>query len=298
MVSGDVQVARLSLFFSDPYSFPLPDGHRFPVEKYSQLRQRILESELSGLVDLLIPVPASEAQLGRVHSAGYIQSVLQGTLTDTELRRIGFPWSTGLVTRSLYSVGGTIAACHAALSVGVAMNLAGGTHHAHRDFGSGFCVFNDVAVAARAAQAEWGTGPILIIDCDVHQGDGTASIFEDDPSVFTFSIHAERNFPFRKSSSDLDLPLPDGCRDEAYLDALSGVLDGLLHEVKPDLALYLAGADPYHGDTLGRLELSKGGLATRDASRAGGLRPAPDPAGHRALRGLCVSNYRYRRHPP
>jgi acetoin utilization deacetylase AcuC-like enzyme len=229
-------VKRLPLYYSDTFTFPLPDGHRFPLEKYRALRRLIQGSELAGQVELRIPAPATISQLKRAHSTAYIEKVFEGTLT----------------------------AAHSALRAGIAMNLAGGTHHAHRDFGSGFCIFNDVAVAVRELQCEAGRPPVLIIDCDVHQGDGTASIFEDDPLVFTFSIHAERNFPFRKAASDLDLPLPDGCGDEAYLAALNAVLPALLDQVNPSIVFYIAGADPYRGDTLGRLALTRVGLAERD----------------------------------
>jgi len=257
-------VKSLPLYYSDTFTFPLPDGHRFPLAKYRALRQRIAGSELGRQVDLRIPAPATRTQLERAHSTEYVEKVFAGTLSAEELRRIGFPYSPELITRSLRSVGGTLAAAHDAFRAGIAMNLAGGTHHAHRDFGSGFCIFNDVAVAVRELQHEAGHRPVLIIDCDVHQGDGTASIFQDDPQVFTFSIHAEHNFPFRKTPGDLDLPLPDGCSDEAYLGALCAVLPVLLDKIQPSLIFYVAGADPYHGDALGRLALTRDGLARRD----------------------------------
>ncbi len=264
MTPGDPQVKRLTLFYSDTFHFPLPAGHRFPLRKYLALRQGIEGSGLREQVDLRVPDPATKTQLKRAHSAEYVEKVFEGVLTAAELRRIGFPYSPELVARSLRSVGGTISAAQAARREGIAMNLAGGTHHAYRDFGSGFCIFNDVAVAVRALQHEGGQPPVLILDCDVHQGDGTASIFQDDPLVFTFSIHAERNFPFRKAASDLDLPLPDGCGDEAYLAALDAALPALLDQVNPSIVLYIAGADPYRGDSLGRLALTRAGLAARD----------------------------------
>ena len=264
MTVSNLRAKGLPLFYSDPFTFPLPDGHRFPLEKYRKLRQLIQGSALASQVDLQIPAPATKVQLARAHSAEYIEKVFEGTLSPAELRRIGFPYSPELVARSLRSVGGTLSAAHAALRAGIAMNLAGGTHHAHRAFGSGFCIFNDVAVAVRDLQHEAGHFPVLIIDCDVHQGDGTASIFQDDPLVFTFSIHAERNFPFRKASSDLDLPLADGSGDELYLAALNAFLPAFLDAVNVSLVFFIAGADPYHGDALGRLALTRAGLAERD----------------------------------
>lgn len=255
----------MKIYYSDIFSFPLPPEHRFPLMKYSLLRDRILKNGTVHPEDLIVPEPASDTQLLRVHSPEYIHRVVNGTLDPREIRRIGLPWSPALVQRSRYSVGGTIAAARAAHENGIGFNLAGGTHHAHRDWGSGFCVFNDVAVAARELQ-DWGTiENILVLDCDVHQGDGTAAIFAGDDSVFTFSIHGERNFPFRKSASDLDIGLPDGADDETYLvnldDALSIVFDGT-HAF--DFAFYLAGADPYQRDTFGRLALTKPGLQERD----------------------------------
>ncbi len=187
-----------------------------------------------------------------------------GTLTEAEVRRIGFPWSPQLVERSRRSVGGTIAACRAALADGVAVNLAGGTHHAFPDHGEGFCVFNDAAVAARAMQAEGRAARILIIDCDVHQGNGTAAIFADDPTVFTFSIHGANNYPFRKVPGDLDISLPDATAGEVYLAALKKRLPEAIAAAQASLAIYLAGADPYEGDRYGRMMLTPGELAERD----------------------------------
>jgi len=254
----------MKAFYTDSFVLPLPEGHRFPMQKYSLLRQRVVECGILDPRDLLIPDAATDAELLRAHDVDYVHKVTTGALTDKEIRRIGFPWSPQLVERSRRSVGGTINACRQALLYGVAVNLAGGTHHAFADHGSGFCVFNDVAVAARAMQAEGRARRIVIIDCDVHQGDGTAAILNGDDSVFTFSIHGERNFPFHKQRSDLDLELPDGTEDEAYLAALDGALDTVLTAARADLAIYLAGADPFVGDRLGRMALSKAGLARRD----------------------------------
>lgn len=234
------------------------------MSKYSLLRDRLVEDASLIGVQLLESDPASDEQILRVHTPEYLEKVKQGTLSEKEIRRLGFPWSPQLLERSRRSVGGTIAACQAALQEGIAANLAGGTHHAHPDYGSGYCVFNDAAVAARAMQAEDKTRRILIVDCDVHQGDGTAAIFAGDPSVYTFSIHGAKNFPFHKKDSDLDLALPDGTEDTAYLEALKAGLDKSLQSHPFDLAIFLAGADAYGDDRLGRLNLSKAGLCQRD----------------------------------
>lgn len=255
---------RLPLYYSDVFEFPLPEGHRFPLRKYAMLRKAIEQGEFSERVLLQIPDPADDLQLLRVHSTEYLERVKAGSLEPGDIRRIGFPWSPELVERSRRSVGGTIAACRRACEVGLAMNLAGGTHHAHRSYGSGFCVFNDVAVAARDVQAQHAIEEMLIIDCDVHQGDGTAEIFAGDPSVTSFSIHAERNFPFRKSASDLDIALPDGADDEVYLAVLAPALERLFASTSPGLVVYLAGADPFQDDSLGRMALTKPGLSRRD----------------------------------
>lgn len=251
-------------FYCDHFVLPLPPGHRFPMAKYSRLRERALAEGVLRPEDLRVPPPASDEQLLRVHTPEYLQRVVEGRLTEKEVRRLGFPWSPQLVERSRRSVGGTIAACRAALAEGVAVNLAGGTHHAHPDFAAGFSLFNDVAVAARSMQAEERARRVVILDCDVHQGDGTAAIFADDPSVFTFSIHGARNFPFRKARSDLDIALPDGTGDEEYLATLEEGLWRALALARADLAIYVAGADPYEKDAYGRLGLTKEGLARRD----------------------------------
>jgi len=234
------------------------------MSKYSLLRDKLVADASLIDVQLLESDPASDEQLLRVHTPEYLEKVKQGTLSEKEIRRLGFPWSPQLLERSRRSVGGTIAACRAALQEGIAANLAGGTHHAHPDYGSGYCVFNDAAVAARTMQAEDRAKRILIVDCDVHQGDGTAAIFAGDPSVYTFSIHGAKNFPFHKKDSDLDLALPDVTGDTAYLEALEAGLNRTLHSYAFDLAIYLAGADAYGDDRLGRLNLSKAGLCQRD----------------------------------
>jgi len=254
-------------FHSDAHSLALPPGHRFPQSKYRLLREHF-EREPGRL--RLQPAPAaSEGELALAHTPDYVDAVLLGQLSAAQQREIGFPWSPSMAERSRRSVGASIAAARAALAEGVAANLAGGTHHAYADKGSGYCVFNDVAVAARLMQAEWARHHrsllrVLVIDLDVHQGNGTAAIFRDDDTVFTFSMHGARNFPFRKEPSDLDVDLPDGCGDADYLAALDHAMAEVWRRSQPGLAFYLAGADPHEADRLGRLKLSFDGLAERD----------------------------------
>jgi acetoin utilization deacetylase AcuC-like enzyme len=256
-------------FYSDQFVLPLPEGHRFPMAKYRLLRDR-LSLELPE-VQLAGAEPASDGELALVHTPTYIQSVVQGTLSAEQQKEIGFPWTPAMVERSRRSSGATVMAARSALfgGEGVSANLAGGTHHAYADKGSGFCVFNDAAVATRLMQAEWGRRhktplKVAIIDLDVHQGNGTARIFENDDAVFTLSLHGARNFPFDKETSDLDIELPDGCDDQAYLDALELALSELEARFNPGLIIYLAGADPHEGDRLGRLNVSFDGLEARD----------------------------------
>jgi len=254
----------MKIFSSDIFTFPLPEGHRFPAGKYRLLREEVLRAQLVRNEDLIVPEPATEEQILSVHDQEYLNRVLTGNLSGREIRRIGLPWSPDLVERTRRSVGGTISASRTALEDGVAVNLSGGTHHAFPDHGQGFCVFNDTAIAARVMQDEALAERILIFDCDVHQGNGTAAIFSNDPSVFTFSIHGARNFPFRKEPSDMDIALKDGASDEKYLEALRFGLQGTILRSPFDLVIYLAGADPYRGDRLGKLALSKAGLEARD----------------------------------
>jgi acetoin utilization deacetylase AcuC-like enzyme len=223
-----------------------------------------MASNLVGPEDLIVPEPATDEQILRAHDNDYLERVKNGRLTPKEVRRIGLPWSPELVVRARCSVGGTIGACRAAVQEGIAVSLAGGTHHAFSDRGQGFCVFNDSVVAARTTQARGDVERIVIIDCDVHQGNGTAAILANDATVFTFSIHGAGNFPFHKERSDLDIELGDGTGDVAYLEALQDGVERALELAGADLAIYLAGADPYAGDRLGRLALSKAGLAKRD----------------------------------
>jgi acetoin utilization deacetylase AcuC-like enzyme len=257
-------------FYADHVAVKLPEGHRFPMQKYQLLRDRLAQ-ELPDIRLEQAP-PASEGELALAHTPSYINAVLQGHLSDSQLREIGFPWSERMAERACRSVGATIQAARVALREGVAANLAGGTHHASADKGGGYCVFNDVAVAARLMQAEWHRLHrrllrVAVIDLDVHQGNGTAAIFRDDPTVFTLSLHGEKNFPFRKEPSDLDVNLPDGCTDAPYLAALDEALVELWarhRDGPPGLIFFLAGADPHEGDRLGRLKLSTAGMAERD----------------------------------
>jgi len=262
----------MQAYYADHFVLPLPAGHTFPMSKYERLRSRV-HAEGRGIT-LVEALPASDGELALAHTPRYASAIAEGHLNAAEQREIGFPWSLRMAERARRSVGATIGAARAALIHGqqIAANLAGGTHHAQADKGSGYCVFNDVAVAARLMQAEWHGRHrqllrVAVIDLDVHQGNGTAAIFRDDDTVFTLSMHAEKNFPFRKESSDLDVDLPDGCTDVPYLDALDGALAALWHHhaaALPGLVFYVAGADAHEGDRLGRLKLSAGGLAERD----------------------------------
>jgi acetoin utilization deacetylase AcuC-like enzyme len=265
-------------YTSDHFVLPLPEGHRFPMSKYSLLRERVT-AEMPAIRLGEAPA-ATDGELALAHDPVYVSAVAEGLLSPAAQREIGFPWSPRMAERARRSVGATIAAARSALFEGVAANLAGGTHHADASKGSGYCVFNDTAVAARLMQAEWhrvhkALLRVLVIDLDVHQGNGTAAIFADDPTVFTFSMHGARNFPFRKVAGDLDIELPDGCGDGEYLAALDAALAEVWrrHEAHPPgLVFYLAGADPHENDRLGRLKLSAQGLAERDRHVLAALR--------------------------
>ena len=255
----------MRLFPCDAFPLPLPAGHRFPLAKYALLRQRLEAHAAAGApLAFVVPHAATDDELLRVHDRAYVGRVLAETLAPAEIHRIGFPWSPELVERSLRSTGAAVDAAAAALADGVAASLAGGTHHAGIAFGEGYCVFNDTAVAAREMQARGAVRRVLILDCDVHQGNGTAEIFAADESVFTMSIHGERNFPLRKHPGSLDVPLADGTGDDEYLTILERAVAESFDRARPDLVLYIAGADPYVGDRLGRLALSKLGLVVRD----------------------------------
>ena len=274
----------MQAFHSDHFTLELPSGHSFPMSKYRLLRDWG-EREQPAIRVHEAP-PASDGELALVHTPLYVNAVAEGLLSKAQQREIGFPWSLRMAERARRSVGATIAAARAALAEGLAANLAGGTHHAYPDRGSGYCVFNDVAVAARLMQAEWHRRQrsllrVIVIDLDVHQGNGTAAIFADDPTVFTLSLHGAKNFPAHKERSDLDVELPDGCGDADYLAALDTALAEAWRrhgESPPGLAFYVAGADPHEDDRLGRLKLSFDGLAERDRRVFAALRLRGIPA--------------------
>jgi acetoin utilization deacetylase AcuC-like enzyme len=259
----DRESARVRVFFPDTLDIPLPPGHRFPAQKYALLRQAILDRGIFS-ADELQPSPmATEAQLLRAHDSVYVSGMLSGTASAETMARIGLPWSAILVARSRATVGGTLQAARCALVDGVCGQLAGGTHHAHRDAGSGFCVFNDCAVAALTLLDERKVACVAILDLDVHQGDGNATIFAGERRVFTASVHGEKNYPFEKAASNLDIALPDGTGDDAYVVACQQALAAVI-SFAPDLVFYIAGADPLASDRLGRLRVSHDGLTQRD----------------------------------
>lgn len=253
----------MRVYTSHQFVLPLPSGHRFPMRKYQRLQEELLARGVLAAADMAEPHAASDDELALAHDRGYIARVRDGQLTEAELRRIGFPWSDAMVQRSRRSSGATLDAARTALQQGVSANLAGGTHHACRDHGEGYCVFNDAAVTARVLLAERAVSRVAVVDLDVHQGNGTADICGSDADVLTVSLHGERNFPFRKVPSHLDIGLPDGTGDEAYLAALDQALQQVW-AFSPTLIVYLAGADPHADDTLGRLALTSAGLLERD----------------------------------
>jgi acetoin utilization deacetylase AcuC-like enzyme len=261
---GPGRLESLKVFYSDHFVLPLPEGHRFPMAKYSMLRERVAKASICGPGEMLVPRAVSDGEILRAHEESYLRRVVDGILTEKEMRRIGFPWSKRMVERSRRASGGTLGACLAALEEGFAANLAGGTHHAFAGRGEGYCVFNDSAIAARAVRAAGLIERVVVVDTDVHQGNGTAAILRNYPSVFTFSIHGAKNFPFHKEESDLDVSLPDGADDGEYLETLEDGFERALDASRAELAIYLAGADPYEDDRLGRLAVSKEGLAERD----------------------------------
>ena len=257
-----LMMSELKAFYSDHFVLPLAVGHRFPMQKYRRLREQAA-AVAPGLEFFEAPT-TPDGVLALAHHPDYIRRVKSGLLSDAEQKRIGFPWSPEMVERSRRATGATIAACRAACEEGVAVNLAGGTHHAHAEHGEGFCVFNDSAIAARLMQAERRVSRVAVVDLDVHQGNGTASILQNDESVFTLSLHGESNYPFTKAVSDLDIGFADGVGDEIYLAALADALDQLFADFAPQLIVFLAGADPHEGDRLGHLKLTFDGLARRD----------------------------------
>lgn len=267
----------MKVFYCDDFVLPLPPDHRFPMKKYSLLRQRVLEEGIVADHDMRVPSAATDEQILRCHDTEYLRRVKHGLLSPAEIRRIGFPWSPQMVERSRRSSGATIEACLAALQDGAGVNLAGGTHHACHNHGEGYCVFNDAAIAARDMQARGLAQRILIVDCDVHQGNGTAQITAADSTIFTFSIHGEKNFPFRKIPGDLDISLPDGVKDAEYLDLVEEGTRRALFLSGADMAIYISGADPFAGDRLGKLCITKEGLAARDALVMGMLKSAGLP---------------------
>ena len=254
----------LHVWSSSRYTFPLPEGHRFPIEKYALLREAVVARGLVQAERVHEPRRVAVDDLLLVHTPDYVERFTHGRLTREEERRLGFPWSPALVERSYRAAGGTCEAAAHAVEQGIAMNLAGGTHHAFPSHGEGFCVFNDVAIAIRMLQRQRRIDRAAVVDLDVHQGNGTHAVFAGDERVFTFSMHGGRNYPFRKVAGDVDIELNDGTGDEEYLELLAGALPKVLAKARPDLVLYLAGADPHERDRLGRLALTPIGLARRD----------------------------------
>jgi acetoin utilization deacetylase AcuC-like enzyme len=255
----------LHAWSSAHYAIPLPPGHRFPIAKYALLREAVIAEGVVPAAQVHDPGRAPQEDVRRVHDAAYVERLVRGTMSATEQRTLGFPWSEALVERSCRAAGGTLEAATHALSAGIAMNLAGGTHHAFASHGEGFCVLNDVAIAVRSLRARGALRRAAVVDLDVHQGNGTHAIFAGDDGTFTFSMHGRRNYPFRKVPGRLDVELEDGTGDTEYLERLDEALPGALASARPDLVLFLAGADPHEGDTLGRLKLTFDGLMRRDA---------------------------------
>jgi acetoin utilization deacetylase AcuC-like enzyme len=254
----------MKAYYSDRYVIPLPPQHRFPIVKYALIRERLDAEGTLKAQQLVHPPLIDRDEALLVHTADYYDRLVAGQLSEREIRRLGLPWSTALVGRSRVSVGGTLAAARAALADGVAANLGGGTHHAFADHGEGFCVLNDIAVAIRVLRAEGAIRRAAVIDLDVHQGNGTAVIFADDPEVFTLSLHGEKNYPLVKQQSTLDVALADGTETDEYLYALALHLAATLDRFRPDIVFYQAGVDPYFDDRLGRLALTLAGLRERD----------------------------------
>jgi acetoin utilization deacetylase AcuC-like enzyme len=265
MTSGSLpaMISKMRVAYTPNYYAEIGSDHVFPIRKFELVRDRLLSEGTLTIEEFIEPRQAEHADVRLVHSEDYVARLQAGELTTGELRRLGLPWSEGLVRRSFFAVGGTMLAAHCALEDGIASNLAGGTHHAFPDRGEGFCVLNDVAITIRSLQRDGLIRRAATVDCDVHQGDGTATIFANDETVFTFSIHGARNYPLRKANSCLDIALPDGATDQPYLDELERGLSSVFQH-KPDIVFYLGGADPYVNDKLGRLALTINGLRTRD----------------------------------
>ncbi len=268
--------ALMRVFYSDVFDLNLPAGHRFPGRKYGMLRRRLVDDGVLSDAEFQKSPTIDDASLLRAHDPDYVRAIDTGVIDPSAMRRIGFPWSPHIPRRARATMGGALAAARAALDDGISGQLAGGTHHAHYDFGSGYCVFNDFAVAALALLADGSIRRAAIIDLDVHHGDGNAALLAPRPDVFVLSIHGEKNFPFRKPPSDLDVGLPDGVEDEAYLSALQAALPRAL-ESRPDIVLYQAGVDPLAEDKLGRMALTTEGLKKRDAMVLSACRRAGAP---------------------
>ena len=254
----------MRLWTHDRWRFPLPERHRFPIDKYTLLRERVVADGIVAAGDVLEPEPAPWPWIEAVHDGELVARIRDGSLTLRESRGLGLPWSPELVERARRAVAGTVEAVRFGLEHGLGMNLGGGTHHAGYDFARGYCLFNDVAVALARVRTDGDARRVLVVDCDVHQGDGTAQALAGDPDAFTLSLHGARNYPFQRIPSDLDVDLPSGTGDRDYLRALDDALDTALPHARPDIAFYLAGADPFEGDRLGRLALTKAGLRARD----------------------------------
>ena len=254
----------MHLWTHDRWRFPLPAGHRFPIDKYALLRERVVADGIARPDEVHEPAPVPWEWLAAVHDGDLLERIRTGTLSVREQRGLGLPWSPVLVERGRRAVGGSVAAAHHAVEHGLGMNLGGGTHHAGRDFARGYCLFNDVAVGLARLREAGQAERALVVDCDVHQGDGTAQLLGPDPRTFTLSLHGARNYPFQRIPSDLDVDLASGTGDERYLEALAEALDFAIPRAAADFAFYLAGADPWEGDRLGRLALSKPGLLARD----------------------------------
>jgi len=278
----------MKAYYCHHFVLPLPEGHSFPMDKYRLLYERVKHNAEAWNIDLLEPRAADNEDLSRVHCPDYIDRMSNGRADEREMRRIGFPWSAEMLERSRRSSGATMLALESAINGDkIAVNLAGGTHHAAYDRGGGYCVFNDSVVAARYVQEKNLAKKILIVDLDVHQGNGTAELCRDDDSIFTFSMHAEKNYPAIKPASDLDVPLRNHTGDAEYLDKLAHFLPMAIARAEPDAVIYLAGADPYEGDRLGYLSLSKRGLAQRDRFVLQACRTAALPMAITMAGGYC-----------
>jgi len=278
----------MKVFYCHHFVLPLPEGHSFPMDKYRLLYERVKQNSENWKIELIEPSAASDSDLLRVHCSDYIGRMRSGSTSEQEMRRIGFPWSAKMVERSRRSSGATMQALESAIAGdAIAVNLAGGTHHAAYDRGGGYCVFNDSVIAARYVQEKNLAKKILVVDLDVHQGNGTAELCRDDASIFTFSMHAEKNYPAIKPASDLDVPLRNHTGDAEYLDILARYLPMAIERAEPDAVIYLAGADPYEGDRLGFLSLSKAGLAQRDRFVMQACRQARLPMAVSMAGGYC-----------